>query len=173
MKLCLDCKNWLKCEKSPFSCENWEPTEKRKAWLLGYLDGFDDGAKGYDQRRKDAIDRLIEVKDWLSEHELPTWIHLLTRAFDFPQNKEKKNGNETREGEEMEEIKYSVIVDNETIAQHMTLEIASILVQALFEIWQNSIQMAKKTYSKEKIKCSIKEVIPVISIARESEEENV
>lgn len=108
MKLCLDCKNWLKCEKSPFPCENWEPTEKRKAWLLGYLDGFDDGAKGYDQRRKDAIDRLIEVKDWLSEH------------------------GKRKARKEMIFCTYTVKAGGLPIAQHMTFENAMIFVKALF-----------------------------------------
>ena len=31
----------------------------------------------------------------------------------------------------MKESKYSVFIDNEKVAQHMTLEVASILVQAL------------------------------------------
>lgn len=52
----------------------------------------------------------------------------------------------------MKEDKYSVIVDNEKIAQHMTLEIASILVRALCEKWYEESNL-------------------VISIARESEEE--
>jgi len=42
-----------------------------------------------------------------------------------------------REGEkEMKEDKYSVVNDNGKIAEHMTLEIAGTLVQALCEKWQ-------------------------------------
>lgn len=43
-----------------------------------------------------------------------------------------------REGErEMKEDKYSVVNDNGKIAEHMTLEIAGTLVQALCEKWHN------------------------------------
>lgn len=35
----------------------------------------------------------------------------------------------------MKEIKYSVIIDEQLIAQHMALEVASTLVQALCEKW--------------------------------------
>lgn len=35
----------------------------------------------------------------------------------------------------MKEDKYSVYVDNDQIAQHMTLEVAGTLVQALCEKW--------------------------------------
>ena len=149
MKVCKDCKNICKCEyvwpSKP--CEKWEPTLERKAWLLGYIDGYDDGALSFDPICLDALNRLIEVKAWLREH-----------------------GKETPKGEqEMKEGKYSVFDDNEPIAQHMTLEIANMLVQALFENWQSAIQMAKKRTAK--MKCLIKKVYPRISIARESEEE--
>ena len=43
-----------------------------------------------------------------------------------------------REGErEMKADKYSVVNDNGKIAEHMTLEVAGTLVQALCEKWRN------------------------------------
>ena len=37
----------------------------------------------------------------------------------------------------MKEDKYSVFVDNDQIAQHMPLEVAGTLVQALCEKWED------------------------------------
>ena len=37
----------------------------------------------------------------------------------------------------MKEEKYSVFVDNDKIAEHMPLEIAGILIQALCEKWED------------------------------------
>ena len=42
----------------------------------------------------------------------------------------------------MKEDKYSVFVDNDQIAQHMPLEVAGILVQALCEKWEDIMTIA-------------------------------
>ena len=115
MKTCKDCKNWLKCENISRPCEKWEPNLCKKHYLYGYIDGFNDGRNGNDQRLSEAHARLSEVAGWLSEH-----------------------GNETQKGEEeIKEDKYSVFDDNGKVAEHMTLEVASTLVYALCKSkWQ-------------------------------------
>lgn len=74
MKLCKDCKNICKCEyvwpSKP--CEKWEPGLNEKFYLFGYIDGFNAGVKGYEQKLSEAHARLSEVEDWLSEHKNET-----------------------------------------------------------------------------------------------------
>lgn len=44
----------------------------------------------------------------------------------------------SKEGDKkMKEDKYSVFVDNDKIAEHMPLEVAGILIQALCEKWED------------------------------------
>lgn len=115
MKVCEDCKNWLTCENISKPCEKWEPDLCKKHFLYGYIDGYNAARKGYNVTLSEAYARLSEVAGWLSEHRNET-------------QKEKK---------EMKEDRYSVVNDNGKIAEHMTLEIAGTLVQALCDKWQN------------------------------------
>ena len=110
MKVCKDCNNFRKCEYvwPSKSCEKWEPDLNQKFYLYGYIDGFNDGVKGYEQGLSEAHARLREVKDWLSEHGI---------------RKARK---------EMIFYTYTVKARGLSIAQHMTFENAMIFVKALF-----------------------------------------
>lgn len=110
MKVCKDCKNISKCEyvwpSKP--CEKWEPGLNDKFYLFGYIDGFNDGVKGYEQKLSEAHARLSEVEDWMIEHGI---------------RKARK---------EMSFYTYTVKAGGLSIAQHMTFENAMIFVKALF-----------------------------------------
>lgn len=109
MKLCKDCKNWLKCENISKPCEKWEPDLCKKHFLYGYIDGYNAARKGYEQGLSKAHARLSEVEDWMIEHGI---------------RKARK---------EMIFCTYTVKAGGLPIAQHMTFGNAMIFVKALFE----------------------------------------